>query len=72
MAAALRASLVTRSQEERSHVQDRNNKPRKEEKMESDELRSTRSVAKPPNEMQGRPTGNTVYCGLYLLITEMS
>ncbi|XP_057202129.1 E3 ubiquitin-protein ligase ZNF598 [Triplophysa rosa] len=59
VATALRASLATRSQEERSHVQDRNNKPRKEEKMESDELRSTRSVAKPPNEMQARSMKST-------------
>lgn len=75
VATALRASLATRSQEERSHershVQDRNNKPRKEEKMESDEMRNTRSVTKPPNEMQGRTTRIMVYCGLYLFLAEM-
>ncbi|XP_067275767.1 LOW QUALITY PROTEIN: E3 ubiquitin-protein ligase ZNF598 [Pseudorasbora parva] len=55
MAAALRASMASR-QEERSHVQDRNvQKPRKEEKIEPDEMRNNRGTAKPANEMQARP-----------------
>ncbi|XP_051570930.1 E3 ubiquitin-protein ligase ZNF598-like [Myxocyprinus asiaticus] len=55
VAAALRASMVSRVQEERGHVQDRScQKPRKEETMEPDEMRKNRATVKPPNEMQAR------------------
>ncbi|KAL1278427.1 hypothetical protein QQF64_025100 [Cirrhinus molitorella] len=54
IAAALRASMASR-QEERSHVQERiSQKPRKEEKMEADDVRNNRGTAKQMNEMQAR------------------
>ncbi|XP_052405985.1 E3 ubiquitin-protein ligase ZNF598 [Carassius gibelio] len=54
MAAALRASMASH-QEERSHVQERSiQKPRKEEKMEPDDMRNNRGTAKQTNEMLAR------------------
>ncbi|XP_051572653.1 E3 ubiquitin-protein ligase ZNF598-like [Myxocyprinus asiaticus] len=55
VAAALRASMAGRVQEERGHVPDRSSqKPRKEEKIEPDEMRNNRATVKPPNEIQAR------------------
>ncbi|XP_007247901.3 E3 ubiquitin-protein ligase ZNF598 [Astyanax mexicanus] len=61
LVAALQASQALRRQEERRHAHERGNqKPRmKEEKMDTDELRSSRSAAKPPSDVQGRPMGGT-------------
>uniref|UniRef100_A0A8C2PXN2 RING-type E3 ubiquitin transferase n=2 Tax=Cyprinus carpio TaxID=7962 RepID=A0A8C2PXN2_CYPCA len=54
MAAALRASMASH-QEQRSHVQERSiQKPRKEEKVEPDDIRNNRGTAKQTNEMQAR------------------
>ncbi|XP_066530347.1 E3 ubiquitin-protein ligase ZNF598 [Hoplias malabaricus] len=55
LAAALQASKAAFQQEERGHVHERSNqKPRKEEKMDTDEIRSSRSTTKPPSDIQGR------------------
>lgn len=62
MAAALRASMASR-QEERSHAQDRSiQKPRKEEKMEPDEIRNNRGTVKPTTEIQGMRIENMLNC----------
>lgn len=67
MAAALRASMASR-QEERSHAQDRSSqKPRKEEKMEPDEIRNNRGTAKPTTEIQGMRIENMVNCCFFCL-----
>ncbi|KAI4884012.1 hypothetical protein NFI96_019532 [Prochilodus magdalenae] len=61
LAAALQASRATRRQEERGHVHERGNQnPRKEEKMDTDEIKSSRSAVKPPNDVQGRSVKNNV------------
>lgn len=70
MAAALRASMVSR-QEERNHAQDRSSqKPRKEEKMEPDEMRNNRGTAKPTIEMQGMRIENVANCCIGLFFFE--
>lgn len=70
MAAALRASMVSR-QEERNHVPDRSSqKPRKEEKMEPDEMRNNRGTAKPTIEMQGMRIENVADCCIGLSFFE--
>ncbi|KAJ8413513.1 hypothetical protein AAFF_G00080200 [Aldrovandia affinis] len=54
IAAAVRASVAARRQEERRKIQEREiQKPRKEETMDTDEGRNHRSVTKPPNEALG-------------------
>lgn len=73
MAAALRASMASH-QEQRSHVQERSiQKPRKEEKVEPDDIRNNRGTAKQTNEMQGMAVENMVnYCIIiYLFILEV-
>lgn len=53
MAAAMRASMASH-QDERSHVQERSVlKPRREEKLEPDEMRNNRGMARPTNDIQG-------------------
>lgn len=70
MAAAMRASMISR-QEERNHVQDRSSqKPRKEEKMEPDEMRNNRGTAKPAIEMPGMRIGNVADCCVGLFFFE--
>ena len=66
MAAALQASQAARRQEERGQVHESGNqKPRKEEKMDTDELRSSRNAVKPPNDIQGK--NQRVWTTLWIL-----
>ncbi|XP_076865269.1 E3 ubiquitin-protein ligase ZNF598 isoform X2 [Brachyhypopomus gauderio] len=61
LAAAIRASQAVRRQEARGAFHERaNQKPRKEEKMDTDELRSNRGAAKPSGDVQGRSMKNNV------------
>ncbi|KAL7830566.1 hypothetical protein SRHO_G00316930 [Serrasalmus rhombeus] len=61
LATALQASQAARRQEERGQVHERGNqKPRKEEKMDTDESRSSRNAVKPPNDIQGRSVKSNV------------
>lgn len=55
LAAAIQASQAARRQVERGQVHDRGGqKPRKEETVDSDELRGNRGAVKPPSDMQGK------------------
>ncbi|XP_027004257.1 E3 ubiquitin-protein ligase ZNF598 isoform X1 [Tachysurus fulvidraco] len=60
LAAAIQASQAARRQAERGQVHERVQKPRKEEPVESDELRANRGAVKPPIDMQGRLMKNNV------------
>ncbi|XP_062868890.1 E3 ubiquitin-protein ligase ZNF598 isoform X2 [Trichomycterus rosablanca] len=61
MTAAIQDSLSMRRHEERGHVYERGSqKPRKEEKVDTEELKSNRGAIKPSSDMQGRPVRNNV------------
>lgn len=60
MMAAIQDSLSIRHQEERGHYERGSQKPRKEEKMDTDELKGNRGVVKPSSDMQGKEF--TLFC----------